>query len=138
MIGALILVFSVLAFVQFFVFYTRSVIAAARKHELSENVREITGLDGAAVQAGQFGRLLQLVELCPGSGEDQMSLRAVRAYFSGLGLLLAMLPTLPAGAMQAAGNWVRRERDACAYFAVAALDRRMAYSRSLLSSGAGS
>lgn len=135
MIGALILVFSVLAFIQFFVFYTRSVIAAAGKHELSENVREITGLDGAVVQAGQFGRLLQLVELCPGSGEDQMSLRAVRAYFSGLGLLLAMLP---AGAMQTVGNWVKRERDACAYFAVTALDRRMAYSRSLLSSGAGS
>lgn len=138
MIGALILVISIAAFVQFFVFYTRSIIAASRKHALSDNVREITGLEEQAVQAPEFGRLLQLVELCPGPGNDQMSIRAVRAYFSGLGLLLAILPKMHVGALGSAGAWMNRERDACAYFAATALDRRMAYSRSLLSTGASS
>jgi hypothetical protein len=138
MIAALILVVSIAAFVQFFVFYTRSVIAASRKHALSENVREITGLSGQTVQATQFGRLVQLAELCPGSGEDQMGIRAVRAYFAGLGLLLSLMSRSPAGMISKAARWIEQERDACAYFAATALDQRMAYSRSLLSDGAGS
>lgn len=138
MIAALILVVSIAAFVQFFVFYTRSVIAASRKHDLSENVREITGLSGQTVQATQFGRLVQLAELCPGSGEDQMGIRAVRAYFSSLGLLLSLTSRSSEGILSKAASWIQQERDNCAYFAATALDQRMAYSRTLLSNGAGS
>jgi len=138
MIAALIFVVSIAAFVQFFVFYSRSVIAASRKHALSENVREITGISGEVVEDLQFGRLLQLVELCPGSGSDEMSIRAVRAYFSSLGMLLALMPQMPSGMLSRAAGWLKKERAACAYFAATALDQRMAYSRTLLSHGARS
>jgi hypothetical protein len=138
MIAALIFVVSIAAFAQFFVFYTRSVIAASRKHALSENVREITGISGEMVEDLQFDRLLQLVELCPGSGSDEMGIRAVRAYFSGLGMLLSLVPQMPSGMLAGAASWVKRERAACAYFAATALDQRMAYSRTLLSHGARS
>lgn len=138
MIAALIFVVSIAAFVQFFVFYTRSVIAASRKHSLSDNVREITGISGDMIEATQFGRLLQLVELCPGPGSDTMGIRAVRAYFKSLGLLLAMTPGMPAGILAKTAAWMERERASCAYFAAIALDHRMAYSRTLLSHGVGS
>ena len=138
MIAALIFVFSIAAFIQFFVFYTRSVIAASRNHSISDNVGEITGLSGETVEAMQFGRLLQLVELCPGSGNDEMGIRAVRAYFRSLGLMLSLLPKMPSGALAKMSAWVERERASCAYFAAIALDNRMAYSRTLLSAGAGS
>lgn len=136
MIAALIFVVSIAALVQFFVFYTRSVIAASRKHALSDNVREITGISGDMIEAAQFGRLLQLVELCPGSGNDTMGIRAVRAYFKSLSLLRGMIVRIPAGAKLA--NWLEQERASCAYFAAIALDHRMAYSRTLLSHGVGS
>ncbi len=135
MIAALILVVSLAAFVQFFVFYTRSLIAASGKLKLSENVREITGLSGHGVEAMQFDRLLQLVELCPGSGNDLMGIRAVRAYFATLGVLLSLLTKMPGGVMASMAQWLNRERASCAYFAATALDQRMAYSRTLLSSG---
>ncbi len=135
MIAALILVVSLAAFVQFFVFYTRSLIAASGKLQLSENVREITGLSGQGVEALEFDRLLQLVELCPGSGDDQMGIRAVRAYFATLGVLLSLLTKMPGGAMTSTTDWLNRERGSCAYFVATALDQRMAYSRALLSSG---
>jgi hypothetical protein len=138
MIAALIFVVSVAAFMQFFLFYTRSLIAASRKHALSENVREVTGISGETVEDLQFGRLLQLVELCPGSGSDEMGIRAVRAYFSGLGMLLSLVPHVDSGMLARAGEWLRRERASCAYFAATALDQRMAYSRTLLSHGAHS
>ena len=135
MIAALILVVSLAAFVQFFVFYTRSLIAASGKLKLSENVREITGLSGQGVEALEFGRLLQLVELCPGSGDDQMGIRAVRAYFNTLSVLLSLLTKMPGGAMASTTEWLNQERASCAYFVATALDQRMAYSRTLLSSG---
>lgn len=138
MIAALIFVVSLAAFVQFFLFYTRSLIAASRKHALSENVREVTGISGETVEDLQFGRLLQLVELCPGSGSDEMGIRAVRAYFNGLGMLLSLVPTVNSGVLARAAHWLREERAACAYFAATALDQRMAYSRTLLSHGARS
>ena len=138
MIAALIFVVSIAAFIQFFVFYSRSVIAASRKHALSENVREVTGISGEMVEDLQFGRLLQLVELCPGSGSDEMGIRAVRAYFGGLGLLLSLVPQMPSGILARAASWLKQERAACAYFAATALDQRMAYSRTLLSHGARS
>ncbi|HEV2385703.1 MAG TPA: hypothetical protein VGS20_00465 [Candidatus Acidoferrales bacterium] len=138
MIAALILVVSVAAFFQFFLFYTRSLLAGARHFALSENVLEIIGIDGQMVQPAQFGRLLQLVELCPGPGNDDMGIRAVRTYFGGLGLLLSVVPRLPSGWIARAAAWIERERQACAYFAAAALDQRMAYSRTLLSNDSGS
>jgi hypothetical protein len=138
MIAALIFVVSIAAFIQFFVFYSRSVIAASRKHALSENVREVTGISGEMVEDLQFDRLLQLVELCPGSGSDEMGIRAVRAYFSGLGMLLSLVPQAPSGILSRTASWLKRERGACAYFAATALDQRMAYSRTLLSHGARS
>lgn len=138
MIASLILVFSVAVFVQFFVFYTRSLIAASSKHSLSESVREIAGIAGPRVQTAQFARLLQLVELCPGPGNDEMGIRAVRAYFGILSLMISMLTRLPSAAIAKAAAWAEGERTSCAYFAAAALDQRMAYSRALLSHGARS
>lgn len=138
MIAALIFVVSIAAFFQFFLFYTRSVLAASSKHALSESVREITGIDGQVVPATHFGRLVQLAELCPGPGNDAMGIRAVRTYFGGLCVLLSVSPRLPGGLTAKASAWIERERQACAYFAATTLDQRMAYSRALLSSDTSS
>lgn len=138
MIASLILVVSIAVFVQFFVFYTRSLIAASCKHSLSESVREVAGISGQRVQTAQFARLLQLVELCPGSGNDAMGIWAVRAYFRILGLMSTLLTRLPSAAIAKVTKWAEGERASCAYFAAAALDQRMAYSRALLSHGTGS
>lgn len=135
MIASLILVFSIAVFAQFFVFYTRSLIAASTKHSLSESVREIAGITGQRVQTAQFARLLQLVELCPGPGNDEMGIRAVRAYFGILSVVSTVFTHLPSAVIAKAAKWAEGERTSCAYFAAAALDQRMAYSRTLLSHG---
>lgn len=128
MIAALIFVVSVAALLQFFISYCRSLVAAYRKWDLSEEAREVTGIEGQQVAGDEFLRLLQLVRLCPEPGDDTVEIRAVSSYFGLLNLLRSVsrsvLPKLLA--------WVEREREGCAYFAAVALDRRIAFNRDLM------
>src|SRR5690348_18196492 len=60
MIAALIFVVSFAVLLQFFVSYSRTIIAAYRKSELSEQVREVVGIEDQKVGSEEFGRLVQL------------------------------------------------------------------------------
>jgi hypothetical protein len=121
MIAALIYVISVAAFLQFFVSYCRSIISASRRVELSERVREITGIVGEDVPAEDFERLLQLVHLCRESADDGTKIRAVQTYY----LLLRVIDYVTRLVMPGVTAWVEREREGCSYFAAVALDRRI-------------
>jgi len=128
MIPALILVISVAALLQFFVSYCRSLVASCCGVDLSSEVRELTGIQHRSAHAEEFPRLMLLVGLCPERGDDRFEVRAIRGYYRLLSLLRAVLRRLvPSGA-----NWAESERNACAYFAVVALDRRIAYNRDLM------
>jgi hypothetical protein len=128
MIAALICVVSLVAFLQFAIGHCRSIVAASRAVELSDRVREVTGIAGAAVSADDFHRLVQLVHLCPERGDDQAQIRAVGTYYRILRLLGATSSPL----FPAVSAWAQRERQSCSYFAAVALDRRISYSRDLL------
>ncbi len=127
-IPVLICVISIALMLQFFVSYCRSVIAAGRKTELSPQVREIAGIHDDKLDQEEFVRLVQLLRLCPGSGDDGGEIRAVGVYYSMLYALRGMFrPMLPRIA-----RWAEAERESCSYFAAVALDRRITYSRELL------
>ncbi len=70
MTAALILGFSCVALLQFFISYCRSIIAASTAQPLSEQVREVTGIRDGQIRGEEFVRLLQLTSLCPDSGTD--------------------------------------------------------------------
>jgi hypothetical protein len=127
MIAALICVISIAAFLQFFVSYCRSIIASSRKFELSDRVREVTGIADHDVAADDFDRLLQLVRLCPERGDDRSEIRAVGTYYS----LLAVVNRVSRSLSPALATWTEHERRNCSYFAAVALDRRISYSRDL-------
>jgi hypothetical protein len=128
MIAVLIFVMTFAALLQFCVFYCRSLIAAYRKVELSDQVREVTGIESEIVGGDEFDRLVQLVHLCPQRNDEGMGIQAVGAYYHLLNLLRgALRPVAPGLA-----GWAERERQNCSYFAAVALDRRIAYSRDLL------
>jgi hypothetical protein len=127
-IAILICVISLALMLQFFVSYCRSVIASSRTRELSEQVRDIANLREPTLRGDEFRRLVQLLRLCPGRGDDGGKLRAVGAYYSMLhGLRAVFQPLAPAIA-----RWAETERENCSYFAALALDRRIMYSRELL------
>ncbi|MFZ0636378.1 MAG: hypothetical protein WA755_14075 [Candidatus Acidiferrales bacterium] len=127
-VAVLICVISLALLLQFFVSYCRSVIAAGRKSELSEQVREIAGIQEQKVRGDEFVRLVQLLRLCPGRGDDGGEIRAVGIYYS---LLDAVRTTFRLFSPSVA-RWTEVERENCSYFAAVVLDRRIAYSRELL------
>jgi hypothetical protein len=133
MIAAFICTISILTLLQFFVSYCRSVIVASRGHELSEQASEICGFTARTVGEQHFGRLSQLIDLCPEPGGDGFAVRAVALYFRLLG---AARFSLRVG-IPSARNWIEAERAGCAYAAAVFLDRRIAYNRAMLSQQAG-
>ena len=127
MMAALFLVCSIVFLLQFFVSYCRSLIAASVKHELSAEVRDVTGLS-TSTSGEDFARVIQLLLLCPDRPEDRSEVRAVSAYFRMMNLLERTL----ARVAPSVHAWIERERSQCTYFAAVTLDRRIAFSRDLL------
>jgi hypothetical protein len=128
MITALILGLSVMALLQFFVSYCRSLIAASVAVPLSEQVREVAGIGNRHVSGEEFSRLLQLARLCPEPGNDNRGLEAVRMYFKLLNMARAASRRIAPNLV----SWTERERSGCAYFVAIALERRIAHSRGLM------
>ena len=127
MIAGMIFAISILTLLQFFVSYSRSLIAESQDHQLSEEAREICGLTAKALTGDQFLRLQQLIALCPEPGGDGIEVRAVALYFRMLGLVRTVL----SWAIPSAAQWIEAERGGCAYAAAVVLERRIAYSRSM-------
>ncbi len=129
MIAGLIFAISIMTLLQFFVSYSRSLIAESQGHELSEQAREICGLTAEAVTVDQFRRLQQLIALCPEPGGDGIEVRAIALYFRLVGLARILL----SWAIPSAAPWIEAERGGCAYAAAVVLDRRIAYNRMMMS-----
>jgi hypothetical protein len=127
MMAALICVASIALFLQFFVSYCRAILGASRKVDLSERVREVSGIANQQVGADDFPRLVQLVRLCPERGDDQTEIRAVGTYYG----LLHFIKTVSSFLIPSIGAWTEKERTGCSHFAAVALDRRISYSRDL-------
>lgn len=127
MIAALIYFGSLAAFIQFFFFYCRSVLASSRNVELSARVREAVGVQKGAVAPDDFQRFVGLVRLCPGDGASQADIRAVGGYYG----LLHLLSRFSRKALPALADWADGERQRCSYFAAVALDKRISFNREL-------
>src|SRR5580692_6122215 len=76
MIAAIVLGCSIVFFLQFFVPYCRSLIAASSNHVLSPEVQDVTGLTTPA-SGEDFHRVVQLLYLCPDRPEDRGEIRAI-------------------------------------------------------------
>ena len=128
MISLLVCGLSVLAIVQFFVSYCRSVLTAAGRVELSERTRKAAGIPTPQPEEQEFDRLLELAELCPVPGKGIPETGAIVAYHRALGVLRQ----LAAGKSGTLSNWVDRERGRCTYFAAVVLDQRLSFTQDLL------
>ena len=129
MTTAIVLVFSCIALLQFFVSFCRSIIAASTAYPLSDQVREVAGLAGRDIRGEEFIRLLQLANLCPASSGDHGTIAAVRAYFRMLSVVQVVVRRVIPGGIS---SWTESELSKCAHFAAVALDQRITNSRDLM------
>jgi len=127
MMAALIFVASLATLWMFFISYCRSLMASSSRHPLSTEVRDVTGIRTVA-SAGDYRRVMQLLQLCPERQEDRNELQAVKIYHS---FLVATRQAL-AWIVPSLHPWADHEQAGCAYFAAVTLDRRIAHSREML------
>lgn len=134
MIAALICVVSIAALVQFFISYSRAILASTRNVELSERVREVAGVASRNIAAEDFDRILQFLFLCPEHNAYQGQVRAVGIYYQ----MLSVVNRLGGALIPRVAAWTERDRIACSYFAAVVLDRRIAHSLDLFARQANS
>jgi hypothetical protein len=133
MIAFLIGVISFVALLEFFVSYSRAVIAESRGYVLSAEAREVCGFGAAAPSGGHFQRLVRLIDLCPESEGGAYRVRVVGCYFQ----LLELARMIAKWVAPSLTSWIDSERGGCAYVAAVALDQRIACSRRLMAQQAG-
>jgi hypothetical protein len=120
MIASLVFLFSLGALGQFAIAYCRTLLLAYNKVELSQRVREVTGI-GDTLAPSDFQRLLKLVRLAPRLSDDATEIRAVSIYFR----LARVAGALASPLSRQAAQWFEQELERCSYFAAVTLDRRL-------------
>lgn len=122
MIPALIFMFSCAALGQFFASYCRSLLLSYATIELSSTTRQVIGMEPSEIRGDHFRHLLGLVRLARNPGDDKWDLRAVSIYYGAV--RAAGLLASPIGPV--VRKWAEHQTNLCAYFAAAALERRIA------------
>src|ERR1700742_5174689 len=93
MMAAFIFILSLAALFMFFVSYCRSLTASCSQHALSEEARDVTGIQSRA-SGRDYARVVQLLRLCPELPEDGGGLRAVGMYQSLLSGAARIVPSM--------------------------------------------
>lgn len=127
MISALIAGASLVALGPLFVSYCGALLASARKSGLSDRVSALSDVSGRGVSADDFGRILQLVRLCPEYDADRTGVRNIAIYYR----MIYALGRVFGSTSPALAAWAERERADCSHFAAVVLDRCISSSRSL-------
>jgi len=127
MTAAIILVCSIGFLLMFFISYCRSLLATSSAVALTQEVREVTGIN-SMVSPDDFSRVVQILQLCPDRPDERGRIRTVSLYYR----LLCLLRKTIAGMAPSLKSWADQERAQCGYFAAVVLGRRIAFSRDLL------
>src|SRR5260221_3857898 len=93
MMAVVILVFSLISLLLFFLSYCRSLVASSTKEALPQEVVDVTGITHPS-SPDDFSRVMQLLRLCPDRPEERGKLRAITAYYRFLGLLRSTLAVI--------------------------------------------
>jgi len=121
MFAAMLLTVSIVALIQFAIYYWRAVVAGVAAQPISENVRAAAGLDGRALRAGDFSTFADLHEITPTLQERIRGFGLVNAYYH----LMSAVGQLSRPLVPALAAWSETERATCSQYAAVLLDRRM-------------
>ncbi len=121
MISAMLLMVSLVALVQFAVYYWRALIAGMAAAPLSDRVLQASGAGTRPLRPADFTSFLQLHELTPELNEGNSRLWTVRSYYHTVELLGRLtrlhLPSLAV--------WADREMALCSRYVAVVLDQRL-------------
>ena len=121
MFSAMLFAISIVALLQFALYYLRAMLTGVACQPVSPRVFEAAQVAESALSGDDFGKLLSLHKLTPRLEGNRTNLFAVRCYYGSVEKLSALFSrTSPAFA-----EWTQRERLLCARFAAVQIDRRL-------------
>jgi len=122
MTAAFILVFSVLALVQFAISQWRMIWLTTANQPLSDSLRITTGIDAESISAQDFGKLLGLCdEMSPLLKKGAPWLREVKSYYG----LMAGLQRASRSIQPTLSSWATSEMKTCSRYVAVLLDQNL-------------
>jgi hypothetical protein len=122
MTAAFILVFSVLALVQFAISQWRMIWLTTANQPLSDSLRITAGIDAESISAQDFGKLLGLCdEMSPLLKKGTPWLREVKSYYG----LMAGLERACRSIQPALSAWATAEMKTCSRYVAVLLDQNL-------------
>jgi hypothetical protein len=112
MLSALLFTISLVALVQFGVYYWRALMLGVATGDVSEEVPRVAGLGGRDFAPGDFEALVELNSLCPGLCPVARKLSLVRVYYTAV----SALSSLSRSFSSSLATWANREMMACARY----------------------
>ena len=117
MIAVIICLVSVVAFVQFGVYYWRATISGIAAEAVSDRIRVAAGITHVSIGAKDFSNIIILKDLSPGLRGPNGSFRAIRAYYFLVGKLGSIVPAM--------ANWADSEMATCSRYVAVLMDRHL-------------
>jgi hypothetical protein len=117
MIAAILFTVSLVALIQFGVYYWRAVIAGVAANSVSERIRVAAGLSTSTIGAQDFHSILILNDLTPELQGPAGSFRAIRAYYSVIEKLGSIVPAM--------ANWSTAEMATCSRYIAVLMDQHL-------------
>jgi hypothetical protein len=94
MIGAILFMISLAAFVQFALYYWRAMITGVATQPVSDRIRTAAGITALQIGARDFRSILSLHDLSPDLRGPNGSFRVLRAYYSSVEKLGSLIPAM--------------------------------------------
>ncbi|MBZ5659150.1 MAG: hypothetical protein LAO08_01980 [Acidobacteriia bacterium] len=117
MIAGILFMVSLVALIQFGVYYWRAVIAGVAAKTVSERIRVAAGLSTSSIGAQDFHNIIILNDLTPDLQGPAGSFRAIRAYYSVVKTLGSIIPAM--------SEWSKAEMATCARYVAVLMDQHL-------------
>jgi len=121
MFSAMLLTISIVALVQFAIYYVRSVVAGVAAQPISEEVMAAVSLNGTRLSGRDFGIVAKLHDLTPNLQKKSSGIGLVRAYFP----VVHAIGKMASGRIASIAHWAEGERVLCVRYAAVQVDRRL-------------
>jgi hypothetical protein len=117
MIAVVILIVSVVAFAQFWVYYWRATMSGVAAQAISDRIRVAAGIRHELISAQDFRSLLILKDLSPTLSGPSGSLLAIRTYYKVIEKIGRMVPAM--------ASWANTEMATCSRYLAVRMDQHL-------------
>jgi len=121
MFAAMLFAISIVALMQFGLYYWRAVLASVAGQPVSEGLLAAARVENGRVAGRDFDTFVGLHDLTPDLHPNRGGLGFVRLYYR----VVDAINTLAGTRMPALAEWCEQERAVCARFAAVQIDRRL-------------